>query len=157
MLKTIFKFYFGLFVLCLMMAHCTPSHAATFKHEFGCLAKNIYHEAGRESMRGKLAVGQVTLNRVRHPGYPRTVCGVVHQTNSRVCQFSWVCENHRQIDYKSTAWRESTQAAYRVLMKQGKVIGKNVLFFHATAIKPKWNYQQVAVIGGHVFYKKAKT
>lgn len=157
MLKAAFKVYFTLTLLCMALAYCTPSHAKDFKREYACLAKNVYFEAGREPFKGKVAVAQVTLNRVNHPGFPRSVCGVVKQKTGKVCQFSWHCENNRQINYKSVAWQESTRAAYKVLMGQGKVIGKQVLFFHATAINPMWQYQKVAIIGGHVFYKKAKS
>jgi len=34
--------------------------------ELLCLAKNIYYEARGEPMHGKIAVAQVTLNRVTH-------------------------------------------------------------------------------------------
>ena len=42
-----------------------------------CLAQAIYYEARSESEDGQRAVAQVVLNRVRHPAYPATVCGVV--------------------------------------------------------------------------------
>jgi len=44
-----------------------------------CLAKNIFYEAPMESYRGKLAVATVTMNRVRHKQFPKTICGVVYQ------------------------------------------------------------------------------
>ena len=44
-----------------------------------CLAKNIYHEAGVENKKGKYAVAQVTLNRVKHRSYPSTICHVVKE------------------------------------------------------------------------------
>lgn len=123
--------------------------AKSFQTEFMCLAKNIYHEAGIESSKGKAAVAQVTLNRVANPAYPKTVCGVVHQKN----QFSWVGSKVK-IDYKSKAWKESTRIAYKALLKQTYVLSKNVLFYHAVYIRPAWKYQKVAVIGNHIFYKE---
>ena len=47
--------------------------------ELDCLAKNIYFEARGESLTGKIAVANVTMNRVEHHKYPSTVCGVVTQ------------------------------------------------------------------------------
>ena len=47
--------------------------------------KNIYFEAGNQSLSGKEAVALVTLNRMRASNYPDTVCGVVYQRK----QFSW--------------------------------------------------------------------
>jgi spore germination cell wall hydrolase CwlJ-like protein len=44
-----------------------------------CLARNIYFEAGSEPLEGKVAVGVVTLNRMRDPRYPSTICAVVNQ------------------------------------------------------------------------------
>jgi len=44
-----------------------------------CLARNIYFEAGSEPLEGKVAVGVVTLNRMRDPRYPSSICGVVNQ------------------------------------------------------------------------------
>ena len=48
-------------------------------HAFDCLAQNIYFEARSESQAGMIAVAQVTMNRVKHPRYPNTVCEVVKQ------------------------------------------------------------------------------
>ena len=47
--------------------------------EVKCLALNIYHEARNQPFLGKLAVGFVTLNRVKSDKFPDTVCEVVKQ------------------------------------------------------------------------------
>lgn len=66
-----------------------------------CLAENIYYEARNEDIKGQYAVASVTLNRMRDPRYPSTICGVVQQssrskfTEKIVCAFSWFCENDR--------------------------------------------------------------
>jgi hypothetical protein len=58
----------------------TLGHATTVNSkELNCLAKNIYYEAGNESLEGKVAVGVVTLNRVADGRFSNSVCGVVHQ------------------------------------------------------------------------------
>lgn len=44
-----------------------------------CLARNIFYEAGSESLEGKVAVAMVTINRAQDSRYPRNVCGVVQQ------------------------------------------------------------------------------
>ena len=46
-----------------------------------CMAKNIFFEAAVESTAGKLAVAQVTLNRVKLNKYPNTICDVVYEGN----------------------------------------------------------------------------
>ena len=48
-----------------------------------CLTEAIYYEARSESEDGQRAVAQVVLNRVRHPSYPNSVCGVVYQGSQR--------------------------------------------------------------------------
>ena len=62
--------------------------------EIECLTRNIYFEAATEDGFGKLAVAMATLNRVRHPRFPNTICGVVYQGprikhKTWACQFSW--------------------------------------------------------------------
>ena len=66
-----------------------------FNEEVECLAQNIYFEAAKESFEGKLAVAQVTLNRVNSGKFANNVCGVVKQKDKingvMICQFSWFC------------------------------------------------------------------
>ncbi len=57
--------------------------------EFECLATALYFEARGEGIKGQAAVAEVILNRVESPQFPRTVCGVVNQSNGRGCQFSY--------------------------------------------------------------------
>ena len=57
-----------------------------------CLAQAIYYEARSQSEEGQRAVAQVVLNRVRHPAWPNSVCGVVYQGAMRAgggCQFTF--------------------------------------------------------------------
>src|SRR6185369_10390204 len=52
-----------------------------------CLTQAVYYEAGYEPVEGRRAVAQVVLNRMRHPAFPKSVCGVVYQgAGSGVCQ-----------------------------------------------------------------------
>ena len=58
-----------------------------------CLTQAVYYEAGFEPLEGRRAVAQVVLNRMRHPAFPKSVCGVVYQgARDPVCQFSFVCD-----------------------------------------------------------------
>ena len=58
-----------------------------------CLTSAIYYEAASESDDGQRAVAQVILNRVRHPAWPSTVCGVIYQGSDMPgCQFSYACD-----------------------------------------------------------------
>jgi len=119
-----------------------------------CLAKNIYFEAGSEPRTGKIAVAEVTMNRVKSRQFPKTVCGVVYQKTKGTCQFSWVCENKKGIRSRGM-WRESVQIAENILISKRKygIIG-NAMYFHADYVEPAWSSQKVLVkqIGNHIFY-----
>jgi spore germination cell wall hydrolase CwlJ-like protein len=125
-----------------------------------CLAKNIYYEAGREQFRGKVAVAQVTLNRVFHERFPETICGVVGQRtrvgSKIICQFSWTCEPVGKIRYLSDAWRESVMAAQQVMEANLRMERLNrALYFHATHVNPQWGLERLTRIGNHIFYSEA--
>ena len=53
----------------------------------------MVYEAGDDPA-GQRAVAQVVLNRVRHPAFPKTVCGVVFEGQDRTtgCQFTFSCD-----------------------------------------------------------------
>ena len=78
-------------------AQVSPVTAELRQKQLDCLARNIYHEAGGEPFEGKVAVAQVTINRVESGAFPSDICQVVYQKNivyERVlCQFSWYCNS----------------------------------------------------------------
>ena len=121
--------------------------------DVNCLAKNIYYEAPTEPYLGKLAVATVTMNRVRHPSFPKTVCDVVYQRNSRGCQFSWTCGPKAR--FNNNLYNQSVEIAKKVLTTNIKVVSlENALYFHNTKVKPNWSFARPVVqIGGHIFYE----
>lgn len=123
--------------------------------EVDCLARNIYFEAGSEPKTGKIAVAEVTMNRVKNRNYPKTVCGVVYQRTRNICQFSWVCEGKGTV-IPNPRWRESKKIAENILISKKKygIIG-DAKFFHAHYVYPTWadTKEVVAQIGGHIFYR----
>jgi spore germination cell wall hydrolase CwlJ-like protein len=125
----------------------------TNNRELKCLADNIYYEAGNQSTQGKLAVADVTLNRVKSPKFPKTVCSVVYQRTKRVCQFSWVCERNKNVR-SAQQYTQSKKVAEKVLLSGANsgILGRNVLFYHADYVNPRWNLKRVAKIGDHIFY-----
>src|SRR3546814_6886406 len=46
------------------------------------MAAAMLYESGDDS-KGQLAVGQVVINRVRHPAFPKSICEVVFQGSDR--------------------------------------------------------------------------
>jgi spore germination cell wall hydrolase CwlJ-like protein len=123
--------------------------------EVECLARNIYFEAGGEPKAGKIAVAEVTMNRVKSNQFPRTVCGVVHQKTKGTCQFSWVCEGKKPVYRNSDAWRDSIKIAENILISKHHygIIG-SAIYFHATYVEPEWaeSKRVIKKIGQHIFY-----
>jgi spore germination cell wall hydrolase CwlJ-like protein len=131
----------------------------TRERQLDCLAMNIYREAGYESFEGKVAVAQVTLNRVEHPSFPKDVCGVIYQKTSFmdkvVCQFSWYCESATKTrPINKAAYEESYAVAKKVLLENFRLdVMKDALYYHANYVNPKWNLDKIGSIGNHIFYK----
>lgn len=133
------------------------------KDDLKCMAENIYYEAGNQSYVGKIAVGQVVLNRVKTPGYPDTVCKVIYEGSrsekTAICQFSWLCEdNRRAIDKNSVNWAQSVKAATELLTKRESLVDitEGATNYHADSVSPPWSKQlrYVTQIDQHIFYRK---
>jgi len=125
-----------------------------------CLALNVYFEArGEESIAGKLAVAEVTLNRVASQDYPNTICEVVLQENQNGCSFSWWCDGKSDVPAEYTAFQES-KALAKMMLEDGEyisVVGKDVTHYHATSVNPYWSdsMSYTKTIGNHVFYAES--
>ena len=121
-----------------------------------CLTQAVYFEARGEHAQGQQAVAQVVLNRVRHPAFPKTVCGVVFQGAQRRvgCQFSFACDGSMRRGREASAWTRAHKVAARAL--SGAVLGEvgSATHFHTINVRPSWGPQlrRVAQVGMHVFY-----
>lgn len=125
--------------------------------QLGCLAMNIYREAGGEPFEGKVGVAQVTVNRANSDKFPNDICQVVYQKDDRLglCQFSWYCQSNKVIRPRNTvAYHESMEVAKKVLLEGFTLPSLNsALYFHSDKINPGWKRKRVAKIGGHIFYE----
>ena len=123
-----------------------------------CLAQAVYYEARSESEDGQRAVAQVVLNRVRHPAWPNSVCGVVYQGALRPgggCQFTFTCDGSLAIRPYGVAWTEAQRIAAEALGGRTYApIGLST-HYHTNAVFPAWAPQLVktATIGAHIFYR----
>lgn len=124
-----------------------------------CLAKNIYWESKHEPFEGKVAVAQVTLNRVKDSRWPDNVCGVVYERNrvysKVICQFSWVCEPGK-ITRKTdpVLYQESMIVAKKVYLEKFRLPSlHSALFYHADYVNPRWGKPKIIKIGRHIFYR----
>lgn len=132
-----------------------------FSQELQCLAENVYYESGNQTFEGKLAVAQVTINRVNSGRFPSTVCGVVKQKdqiNGRmVCQFSWFCNQAYSLVRNKYQWEESVIVAKKALTNEyaHDILHKEkAMYFHANYVNPGWNLPRITQIGAHIFYKE---
>jgi spore germination cell wall hydrolase CwlJ-like protein len=134
----------------------------TREKQLDCLALNIYREAGHEPFEGKVAVAQVTMNRVAKGQFGKDVCGVVYQKNvimeRVVCQFSWACDSAAKTrPVNQAAYDESYKVAKKVLLEGFKLdILKDALYYHANYVNPRWQLEKIGNIGNHIFYKAKK-
>ena len=129
-----------------------------FEQSLDCLTQAVYYEARNQSADGQRAVAQVVLNRVRHPSYPSSVCGVVYQGSERAtgCQFSFTCDGSMYRDIEPDSWDIAQEIAREAL--SGSVyrpVGL-ALNYHTTSIRPYWAPSLVrqTVVGAHIFYRR---
>ena len=122
-----------------------------------CMTEAIYYEAAREPLDGQRAVAQVILNRVRHPAYPNTVCGVIYQGHERRtgCQFSFTCDGSLGRAPVQSYWAQARRVAEEALA--GHVyqpVGYST-HYHANYVVPYWASSLVksANVGAHIFYR----
>jgi len=133
--------------------------ASEVEKSLDCLAMNVYREAGHEPFEGKVAVAQVTLNRVNSNKFPRDVCAVVYQktrfTERVICQFSWYCDSkHRNRPVNDEAYEESYRVAKMVFLEDFKLESiEKALYYHADYVNPNWKLKRIAKIGTHIFYE----
>ena len=133
-----------------------PLASAYFGTAQTCLAQAVYYEAALEPEAGQRAVAQVVLNRVRHPAYPNTVCGVVYQGyNQRVCQFSFTCDGALLRTPQANLWKRAQAIARDALAGTVAEQVGTATHYHADYVVPKWAYTlgKITQIGRHIFYR----
>jgi len=121
-----------------------------------CLALAGMAEAGGGGG-DQRAVMQVILNRVRHPAFAKTVCGVVFEGSQRPtgCQFSFTCDGSLARRYSDAAWRASRARADEMLAGAIDATVGNATHFHANYVYPWWSdkLDKVAQVGPHIFFR----
>ncbi len=150
----------------LLIAFCWLCHGAaaaateTREQAVGCLALTLYWEAKTEGRDGMVAVAAVVLNRVAHPKFPSTVCGVVKQGGEQPpCQFSWWCDGKSDQPTDAPAWGQAESLARAILADPPKSARRDptrgALFFHSARISTPWVVprQRTVQIGHHIFYR----
>jgi spore germination cell wall hydrolase CwlJ-like protein len=122
-----------------------------------CLAAAVYYEARSESDQGQRAVAQVVLNRVAHPSYPDTVCGVVYQGSERTtgCQFSFTCDGSLANRPNLMFWQRAQSVARAALSGYVERSVGLATHYHTIAINPYWapSLRHIITVGAHRFYR----
>ncbi len=122
-----------------------------------CLTAAVYYEARSESDQGQRAVAQVVLNRVAHPSYPNTVCGVVYQGSERStgCQFSFTCDGSLTRGPNRMFWLRAENVARAALSGYVERSVGLATHYHTIAISPYWapSLRHIITVGAHRFYR----
>ena len=130
----------------------SPQYATALK----CMTQAIYYEAANEPVQGKRAVAQVVINRLKHPAYPNSVCGVVYEgANAPVCQFSFTCDGSLLRPPMARQWAESRRVAQAALAGSVMTDVGSATNYHADYVLPRWAFTlgKVTTIGAHIFYR----
>jgi hypothetical protein len=121
-----------------------------------CLTAAIYYEAASEPDGGQRAVAQVVLNRVAHPAFPHTVCGVVYQGSERPsCQFSFACDGSMARRPVAQFWDRARRVAADALAGYVYAPVGLATHYHTSAVHPYWadSLAFIGTIGAHRFYR----
>lgn len=127
-----------------------PAAPQVSRQDLQCLSEALYFEARGEGTNGQRAVAEVILNRVDHPRFPKSVCGVVNQSG--------------QFTYKKTRIREqgayarAQKIAQAALMGAPRSLTNGATYFHTGAVKPSWSrkFERTTRIGAHIFYRSER-
>jgi spore germination cell wall hydrolase CwlJ-like protein len=122
-----------------------------------CMTQAIYYEAALEPTEGQQAVAQTVLNRVRHPDFPKSVCGVVYEGSQLPigCQFSFTCDGSLARPPIEPYWSRAKLVAEAALDGYVATDVGSATHYHADYVFPRWGPQMVKIVqlGAHIFYR----
>ena len=137
----------------------SKASAETRARALECLTSAIYYEAAKEPTDGQRAVAQVVLNRVRHPAFPNSVCGVVYEGSTRVtgCQFTFTCDGSMAYQPIPSLWKRARLVAEAALKGYVFAPAGYATHYHANYVVPYWasSLVKTSVQGAHIFYRWA--
>ena len=133
------------------------SDATGYQRSMQCMTMAIYYEAANEPSEGQRAVAQVILNRMRHPVYPKSICGVVFEGAERKtgCQFTFACDGSMTRTPNQASWRRAELVASAALAGYVFEPVGMATHYHADYVVPYWaaTLDKVATYGAHIFYR----
>lgn len=149
----------GAMIIAPHAAHAQSADTTPADHDQSliCLAQAISYEAGNESIAGQEAVAQVVINRLRHPAFPKSICGVVYQGSMRKtgCQFTFTCDGSLRRPRSAQSMAIAMEIAKRVLAGSTSPLVRGATHYHADYVAPYWapSLVKIATIGAHIFYR----
>ena len=121
-----------------------------------CLAAAMLYEAGDDA-KGQQAVGQVVINRARHPAFPKSICGVIFQGSERVtgCQFTFTCDGALNRRYSDAAWQRARNNAELMLSGGTYPAVGLATHYHTDWVRPYWSdsLEKIAIVDTHLFFR----
>ncbi len=121
-----------------------------------CLAAAMLYEAGDDA-KGQQAVGQVVINRARHPAFPKSICGVVFQGAERAtgCQFTFTCDGALSRRYSDAAWQRARSNADLMLSGGTDPRVGLATHYHTDWVRPYWSdsLEKIAIVDTHLFFR----
>ncbi len=130
---------------------------ATRTQALQCLATAVYYEAGNQGGEGERAVAQVVLNRVRHPAFPASVCGVVYEGSTRAggSQFTFTTDGSLSRRPDAAGWNRAYGIAEAALTGDVYAPVGWATHYHANYVLPYWasTLAKSTVVGAHIFYR----
>lgn len=134
----------GLTLTSAQAAAKTSTAGISQKGDVYLIARAIHGEARGEPYLGKVAVGAVILNRVRHPSFPNTIAGVIYQPLA----FTAVADGQMNL----VPGKDSIKAARAALNGWDPTYGCAYYWNPATATsKWIWSRKVILKIGKHWF------
>ena len=131
--------------------------AETRARALECLTSAVYYEAAQEPADGQRAVAQVVLNRVRHPAFPNSVCGVVYEGSTRTtgCQFTFTCDGSMRYAPVPSLWNRARGIAEAALAGSVFAPAGYATHYHANYVVPYWasSLVKTSIQGAHIFYR----
>ena len=125
--------------------------------EWRCLTEALYFEARGETVKGQFAVAEVIMNRVEHPRYPNSVCGVIKQGTGRkyACQFTFTCDGRPEVINEPGSFSRLGKVARAMLDGTERALTGGATHYHTSAVAPSWasRLTRTAKIGVHRFYR----
>ena len=124
--------------------------------DWQCLTKALYFEARGESLKGQFAVAEVILNRTESARFPGSVCGVVNQAGGGGCQFSFICDGHKDVMRERASIDRAGRIARVMLDGAPRALTEGATYFHSKGVRPSWahRFPRTAAIGAHLFYRQ---